>query len=290
MLVALAGALRPRQWTKNVFVLAPLVFAQSLVDPTSLVMALAAFASFCFASSSVYLFNDIRDREEDRRHPVKKWRPIASGALPVPIGAIASVILAALAIAIGWFLGTKFVAVVLLYLALNFLYSSGLKNVVLVDVVMVSLGFVLRVQAGGIAIGVEVSAWLLLCTILVSLLLALSKRRHELILLSKQAAEQRQVLQSYSPLLLDQMINVVTASTVMAYALYAMSPETAERFHTPYLIYTLPFVLYGIFRYLYLTYQKESELNPTEEMLHDPPFLANIALWGTVVLAIIYLA
>ena len=194
-----------------------------------------------------------------------------------------------IALAGGWMLAPSFCAIVGTYLLLNLFYSMGLKRVVILDVMIISIGFVLRVLAGGEAIDVMVSPWLILCTIFVSLFLAFSKRRHELMLLADDAAEQRQVLTSYSPAFLDQMINVVTASTVVSYALYAISPETEERFHTPYLIYTIPLVLFGVFRYLYLVYQKPGELNPTEQILGDRPFLVNIVVWAAVVMAMIYI-
>ncbi|MEZ5333287.1 MAG: decaprenyl-phosphate phosphoribosyltransferase [Thermoanaerobaculia bacterium] len=290
MLSGLVSAMRPRQWTKNVFVLAPLVFAQSLTDPAALVAATVAFAAFCMAASAVYLFNDLRDREEDRNHPLKRLRPIASGRVSTTVAGVASVALAVGSLAAAAALGASVAIVVALYLALNALYSLGLKTVAILDVLLLSVGFVLRVLGGGEAIGVAVSAWLLLCTIFVSLLLAVAKRRHELILLAGDASDQRRVLDHYSPLLLDQMINVVTAGSVLAYALYSISPETVERFHTQYLVYTIPFVLFGIFRFLYLVYQSTSDLNPTESMLQDVPFMANMLLWAATVLAIIYLA
>lgn len=280
--------MRPRQWTKNVFVLAPLVFSQSLTDGRSLGRALTAFAAFCLAASAVYLFNDLRDREEDRRHPLKRLRPIASGRVPAAAAATAAGVLAAGGLAAAASLGSTLLAILAVYLGLNALYSLGLKTVAILDVLVLALGFVLRVLAGGEAIDVSVSAWLLLCTIFVSLLLVVAKRRHELILLADGASDQRRVLDHYSPLLLDQMINVVTAGSVLAYALYSISPETVERFHTGRLVYTIPFVLFGIFRFLYLVYQSTSELNPTESMLKDAPFLINIALWGAVVVSIIY--
>ena len=279
--------MRPSHWVKNVFVLAPLVFAQKLNDPVALGRALA-LACFCAASSAVYLFNDIRDRNEDRNHPLKRSRPIASGALPVPVAGVVAVILAAEALLGAYALNVRELAVVATYLLLNLLYSTSLKHVVILDVMIVSLGFVLRVLGGGMAIDVDVSAWILLCTIFVALFLAFSKRRHEIVLLTEEATGQRPVLSHYSPAFLDQMINVVTASTVVAYALYSVAPETVEKFHTQALVYTVPFVLFGVFRYLYLIYQTSSPTNPTEAVLRDAPFLVNIALWAVAVLWIVY--
>ena len=288
MPIELLSAMRPRQWAKNVFVLAPLVFARQLDEPRVLGRALVAFAAFSLVASAVYLFNDIRDREEDSHHPRKRDRPIAAGRLPVSVAVTAATLLAAAALAMGLALGGAFVAILVAYLVTNLAYSMRLKRVVILDVMVLSVGFVLRVMAGGVAVGVEVSAWLILCTSFLALFLAFSKRRHELMLLADDAAEQRQVLTHYSPAFLDQMINVVTAGTVIAYAVWAISPETVEKFDTRDLIYTMPFVLFGIFRYLYLIYQRSSERNPTEAILGDKPFLVNILLWVTSVVWVIY--
>jgi len=285
---ALLKLMRPAHWVKNVFVLAPVVFAQRLTDPHSITLALLAFVCFCLASSAVYAFNDIRDREEDRLHPVKCHRPIPSGQLSVGVAAVAAVVLAGLAVAGALYIGHEFTLVLVAYLILNLLYTTVLKHVVILDVMSVSLGFVLRVLGGAVAIDVEVSAWLLLCTIFLALFLAFSKRRHELMLLDQHASDQRPVLTSYSPAFLDQMINVVTASTVVAFALYSISPETVEKFQTRFLIYTTPFVLYGIFRYLYLIYQSPGQLNPTEGVVRDLPSMVNLVLWGGSVIFVIY--
>jgi 4-hydroxybenzoate polyprenyltransferase len=287
-LVALVRSLRPRQWVKNLFVLAPLVFAGTLLVPASVLRGLGAFAAFCAVSSAVYLLNDVRDREADRRHPLKRHRPIASGALSVPGALSAAALLLVVSVALAYPLGMPVLSVLLVYAGLNLMYSAGLKHVVILDVMIVALGFVLRVLAGGFAVRVGVSSWLLLCTIFLALFLAFSKRRHELLLLADDASGQRRVLSDYSPAFLDQMINVVTAASVVCYALYAVSPETAERHHTERLVYTVPLVLFGIFRYLYLMYQAPDERNPTEAILTDPPFLANLALWGLAVLWILY--
>ncbi len=288
MIRALARSLRPVQWVKNFFVLAPLVFAGQLVDGTALARGLAMFAAFCLTSSAVYLVNDIRDRDADRRHPLKRHRPIASGALPTPVATAAAAVLLAAAGVLTYRLGAAALTVLAVYAVLNLLYSMGLKHVVILDVMIVSLGFVLRVLAGGFAVPVAVSSWLLLCTIFLALFLAFSKRRHELVLLSENAAGQRRVLHEYSPAFLDQMINVVTAASVVSYALYAVAPETTARFHSEWLVYTVPLVLFGIFRYLYLIYQAPGERNPTEAILTDGPFLANLVLWGLAVLWIVY--
>lgn len=284
----LLRSLRPAQWVKNIFVLLPVAFAGELDDPEALLRAVIAFAVFCALSSSVYLLNDLVDRERDRLHPVKRHRPLASGALqPAPALAAALLLLfGALAVA-GW-LGTTVLVLSGAYLLQNVLYSMLLKHVVILDIMVVAVGFVLRVLMGGQAVGVAVSQWLLLCTIFLALFLAASKRRHELLLLEGEAVRQREVLGHYSTGFVDQIIHVVTASTLMAYALYTTSDETIERFG-PYLLYTVAFVLFGIFRYLYLVYQVRHPKNPTEAMLTDPPFVLNLVLWAGTVGALLYL-
>jgi 4-hydroxybenzoate polyprenyltransferase len=284
----LVRSLRPTQWAKNLFVLAALVFGRQLSDRTAVAHALLALLAFCCLSSTVYLINDLRDREEDRRHPLKRLRPIAAGTLSVPAAVGAAVVLGFAALALSLGLGLPFLLVLAGYLVLNLLYTTWLKHMVILDVMSISLGFVLRVIAGAEATHVAVSRWLFLCTIFLALFLAFSKRRHEITLLAGAAAEQRRVLDHYSPAFLDQMINVVTASSVVAYALYCVAPETVEKYHTQDLIYTIPLVLYGIFRYLYLMYQSPGERNPTEAILRDPPFLINMVLWGLAVLWIVY--
>jgi len=288
MIFPLLRALRPTQWVKNVFVLAPLVFAEQLGDPAVLLKAMLAFLAFCCAASAIYLINDLGDREEDRLHPLKKHRPIASGALALGVARVTSGVLAAAALAISIYLGTGFAILLVVYLSINLAYSNGLKRIVILDVMAVSSGYVIRVIAGGEAIHVEVSNWLLLATTFLALFLIFSKRRHELVLLADDASGHRSVLSHYSPVFLDQMINVVTASTVMTFALYAMDPETVDRFGSDRLVYTMPLVLFGVFRYLYLIYQRQDKRNPTEALLFDPPFVINVVLWGLVVLWIVY--
>jgi len=284
----LLRSLRPAQWAKNLFVLAPLVFGRQLGDLVAVERVLLALVAFCCASSAVYLINDLKDREADRNHPLKRLRPLAAGTLSVPAALAAVVVLAGVAFAISLGLGTRFLTVIGVYLLLNVLYTLWLKHMVILDVMSISLGFVLRVLAGGEAIGLEVSHWLFLCTTFLALFLAFSKRRHEITLLAGAASGQRRVLDHYSPAFLDQMINVVTASSVVAYALYAVAPETVEKYHTHSLVYTTPLVLYGIFRYLYLMYQQPGERNPTEAILRDAPFLINLLLWGLAVVWIVY--
>lgn len=284
----LLRSVRPDQWTKNLFVFAGLIFGRQLSDPQAVAIASAAFAIFCALSGVVYLVNDVADREQDRLHPIKARRPIASGALPPSIALVAAAVTAIVALGGAWLIGPAFGLVATVYVALLAAYSFFLKHVVILDVLTIAIGFVLRVAAGAVAIGVPMSHWLLVCTILLALFLGLSKRRHELTLLAGGATGHRRILQEYSPYLLDQMISVVTASTLMAYVFYATSDDTAQKFGTSLLGLTIPFPLYGIFRYLYLVHHKEGGGSPAELLLTDRPLLACVALWGVAVVVIIY--
>jgi len=284
----LLNALRPGQWTKNLLVFAGLLFGMQLFVPSAVLRALAAFAIFCGLSGVVYLFNDILDRDSDRRHPLKSKRPIASGALSVHAATVSAIAIGALALAGSVALGWTFALVAAAYLGLQALYSTSLKHVVIIDVLTLSFGFVLRAVAGAVAVNVEFSHWLLVCTILLALFIALNKRRHEITLLADDAATHRPILGEYSEYLLDQMIAVVTASTLISYVFYTISPETQEKFGTPWLGLTIPFPLYGIFRYLYLVHRREGGGSPSELLLTDRPLLVCVALWATAVAVIIY--
>jgi 4-hydroxybenzoate polyprenyltransferase len=282
---ALVGSsLRPGQWTKNLLLFAGLVFGGRLLDPAAVAAAALAFAVFCALSSAGYLFNDVRDRDADRRHPLKQSRPIASGELASSTALLAAGVLAAAGLAAAALIAPAFALVAAAYGALLVLYSVALKNIVIIDVLVIAGGFVLRAIGGAVAVRVPFSAWLLVCTTLLALFLGLSKRRHELMLLGDAAVDHRRILHEYSPYLLDQMIAVVTASTLIAYTFYAISAETAARLGTPRLGLTIPFVLYGIFRYLYLVHQKHGGGSPAAMLLTDRPLLACVGLWiGTVV-------
>jgi 4-hydroxybenzoate polyprenyltransferase len=281
-------SVRPGEWIKNTFVFAGLVFSRKLTDPDAVVASVSAFAIFCALSGVVYLINDVSDRERDSQHPRKCDRPIACGTLSVGTALGAAAVLAAGGLAAAWLMGRAFGAVATAYVTLLALYSGSLKHIVIIDVLTIAIGFVLRVAAGAVAVGVPMSHWLLVCTILLAMFLGLSKRRHELTLLTDGAIGHRRILQEYSPYLLDQMIGVVTASTLMAYVFYAISEETAVRFGTSQLGLTIPFPLYGIFRYLYLVHQREGGGSPAELLLNDRPLLACVALWGLAVVVIIY--
>jgi 4-hydroxybenzoate polyprenyltransferase len=287
LIVNLILSLRPPQWTKNLFILLPLLFGQRLMDPTAIAYALAGFAVFCVLSGVVYLINDVADRDADRGHPVKMRRPIASGVVSTQVALATAAALGAIALAAAFWLRVPFGILAAVYLALLALYSGVLKHMVIIDVLTVAVGFVIRVAAGAVVIAVPISPWLYVLTILLALFLVLSKRRHELVLLADRATGHRKILEEYSPYLLDQMISVVTASTLVAYAIYTVSPDTIEKFHTNLLGLTLPFPLYGIFRYLYLVHQKEGGGSPSEMLANDRPLLICVALWAISVALII---
>jgi 4-hydroxybenzoate polyprenyltransferase len=286
--VSLVLSLRPSQWTKNLIIFAGLIFGQRLLDPGAVLQSIAAFAVFCALSGVVYLVNDVADRDADRLHPLKRLRPIASGDVPVSAALGLALALGLSALAAAFLLRFEFGLIAAAYVAMLGLYSGPLKHIVIIDVLTIAIGFVLRAAAGAIVIAEPVSHWLLIVTILLALFLALSKRRHELVLLADGATSHRRILQEYSPYLLDQMISVVTASTLVAYAFYTVSPETVQKFNTDKLGLTLPFPLYGIFRYLYLVHQKEGGGSPSDMLLNDKPLLACVALWAAAVAFIIY--
>ena len=282
-------SMRPKQWIKNLFIFAPLIFSKSLFVYPLNIRAFGAFAIFSVVSGCVYIVNDIADREEDRKHPTKRLRPIASGVLSAYTGTGVVAVLLLISFSAGYVLGTDFLTVSALYFLMNLAYSAFLKHVVLLDVFVIALGFVLRVTGGAVVINIFPSTWLLLCTLLIALFLAMCKRRHELVLLEDEALNHRKILGEYSPYFLDQLIAVVTASTLVTYALYTMSEEVHVEFGNNNLKYTIPFVLYGIFRYLYLVHQRSKGGSPTEIMMGDVPMLVNIGLWALVVVMVLYL-
>ena len=286
--VNLLISLRPGQWTKNLLVFAGVLFGQRLFDPAAVARSLAAFAIFCALSGAVYLINDIADREQDRLHPIKARRPIASGALSVGAASAAAAVLCLAALGASLALGLPFALAAAGYVLLQVLYSGPLKQIVIVDVLTLATGFVLRAIAGAVAVDVAISHWLLVCTLLLALFIALAKRRHEIVLLAGDASSHRSILGEYSAYLLDQMIAVVTASTLIAYISYTVSPETQEKFGTPWLAATIPFPLYGIFRYLYLVHKREGGGSPADLLLTDRPLLVCVALWAFAVALIIY--
>lgn len=285
-------ALRPKQWTKNAVVLAALVFAlgdlkQNIhVGLGHLLGALEAMLVFCVVSSAVYLLNDLKDVEADRQHPVKRRRPIASGELAPGAARALFVLFAAGGLAAAWMIGRDFFYVTGGYFLLQVLYTFGLKRVALVDVFVISAGFVLRALAGAVAINVRISEWLLLCTLLLSLFLALCKRRHELVVMQDEGGAARASLRQYNEKVLDQLIAIIAGATMISYALYTLWPETVEKFGTRKLGFTIPFVIFGIFRYVDNVYRKELGGSPEQILLTDRTLLVDIALYAVAVIAI----
>jgi 4-hydroxybenzoate polyprenyltransferase len=288
MIRGLLLSMRPRQWTKNLVVFAGIAFAQKLVSDQLILRTLIAFGLFCLASGGVYLLNDVLDREKDMEHPLKRKRPVASGMVPVSVASGTAAAALVAACVGGWLTSSRLGWVILGYEALMVSYSLWLKHFVIIDVLAIAAGFVLRAVGGAVVVTVDISSWLLVCTVFLALFLGLSKRRHELVLLDDRAQYHRRSLVEYSPALLDQMISVATASTILAYSLYTMSPQTIAKFGTARLAYTIPFVLYGILRYLYLVYRKDEGGSPERALLADRPLLADVALWIVIVGLILY--
>ncbi|MFW6051762.1 MAG: decaprenyl-phosphate phosphoribosyltransferase [Myxococcota bacterium] len=288
MLAGLLRTMRPHQWVKNLFVVAPLVFAKELFDLPTALRALGAFVVFCLASSTVYYLNDLADVEADRAHPVKRQRPIASGRVPVGVARNVALGMALSAMAGGLALGLALLATVVTYLVLNLAYSAHLKRVPYVDVLSIAAGFELRVLGGAFAALVPPSTYLLVVTFLLATFLGFGKRMHEL----RQAEDrsmQRQVLRSYDPTTLNVLLYSTATATVLAYVLYTLDPTTHAFFGTRFLAATSPFTAFGVLRFLHLVRNRPEAESPTEEMLRDRPFLANLALWAVAVVLVIYL-
>jgi 4-hydroxybenzoate polyprenyltransferase len=281
-------SLRPKQWSKNLIIFAGIAFSHNLFVYPMLLKVLLAFGLFCVLSGSVYLINDVLDLEKDKKHPRKAHRPLASGKISSPFAMGLAVVLALFSLTASFYLNQFFGATALSYFALLTLYTVLLKHLVIIDVMTIALGFVLRAIAGAVVIDVAISPWLFVCTILLALFLGISKRRHELAVLEVEAVNHRKILQEYNIPLLDQMIAVVTSSTVVAYSLYTMSAETRTKLGTPYLALTIPVVLYGLFRYLYLIYSKQQGGSPSELLLNDKPLLICVGLWGLLVVGLVY--
>lgn len=281
--------LRLQQWVKNLFLFAPLIFSKHLFEEGYVALEVLGFLVFSLVSSSVYILNDVADRDADRRHPVKRTRPIASGVVSPAQGVAFAIALLLIAAAIGSRLNVLFQLVTVVYLLLNLFYSFRLKHIILVDVFVIAAGFMLRVLAGAFVIGVEVSHWLVLCTLFVSLFLAVSKRRGELFLVQESMeGSAREVLKEYDVAFIDQMITITASGMAISYALYTVADRTVSIFKTENLIFTTVFVLFGIFRYLYLLKRRKTDDNPTLILLGDPVMLINIAAWFIACVAIIY--
>jgi 4-hydroxybenzoate polyprenyltransferase len=281
--------MRPRQWAKNIFVLAPLLFALRLSDSQSIVGAVLAAVLFCMTSGAVYLVNDIVDREADRRHPEKCRRPIASGRLPVTVARFAALILVAGAIALASWWRMELAAVIGAFFAMNLAYSFGLKKVPIFDVILIGSGFIMRVVGGALAISVPISWWILICTFLLSLYLGLGKRLHELILLGDKGLRTRAALRGYRIGPTRILFGLTGGAAALSFALYTLSPRAAENFGTRSLVFTVPFVVVGLWRFSRLTQEAGRAKSPTEALLSDWPVIISAVLWGITATAIIYL-
>ncbi len=293
MLKALIASLRPRQWIKNGVLFAGLIFSQHALDHRIVGRVVGGFLIFCAVSGASYIINDFLDLERDRLHPEKRSRPMASGALPPMVGVIIAAALLGLALGAASWLGTGFALSAVAYAALILAYSLVLKRVIILDALAIAVGFVIRAIAGvelvrAVDPRTELSPWLLVCTLFLALFLAVGKRRQELILLEGGAASHRRTLGEYSPALLDLMMGVMTAVTLIAYAIYTIAPATVAKFQSPALVYTIPFVIYGLLRYDYLVMERQSGGNPTEVLLTDIPTLLNVLLWLAAVGFILY--
>lgn len=279
-------ALRPKQWSKNVLVFAALVFSHQLTEIDAVLEVLVAFLCFCAASSAVYLLNDLRDRESDRLHPTKRFRPIAAGLVPERNAQALSLLLGVSSLGIGYLLTPYFAALLLLYIVINISYSLFLKHFVIIDVFAISSGFVLRAAAGAVVLAVPISPWLYVCTVVLALFIGFGKRRNELELLEGDAAGHRRNLDDYSASLLDQFIVITAGAAVMAYSLYTFVADNLPENHL--MMLTIPFVLYGIFRYLYLVHQRQEGGAPEQVILSDYPLLGTVFLWGVTAIVILY--
>ena len=286
MLVNLLKTMRPKQWPKNVFIFTALVFVEKLFTPSPLLKTIAAFMLFCLTSSAVYLINDVVDIEKDRQHPTKRLRPLASGQLKPSAAIAAAVLIPLITLPLSFLLDPYFGLVALAYLLTMIFYSFVLKNIIILDVLTVAAGFVLRAVAGAVVISVPISPWLYVCTTLLALFIGISRRRHELVLLAENANEHRASLDEYSLPLLDQMIAVVTSATIIAYSLYTFSAPNLPPNHA--MMLTIPFVLYALFRYLYLIHVENKGGTPEEIFLSDLPMMVTLGLWALAVIAVLY--
>lgn len=281
--------LRPKEWTKNLLVFTGLIFSRSLTDAHNIWICVLGFAIFCSASSGVYLFNDLCDIKEDREHPIKKNRPLASGALNVNFARFVMILLFAAAASGALWLNHGFALIIGIYLATCLAYSMKLKDIVILDVILIASGFVLRAISGAVIIGVEVSEWLVLCTSMVALLVGFGKRRHELVLLEEAAENHRRSLSDYSISFLDSIMNICAGAAVLTYALYTRADETIQRVGSRAMLLTIPFVIYGVFRYLFLIHKRETGGDPVQLLFRDRPTLLNLVLWILASGAVIYL-
>jgi len=284
---AYVGVLRCHQWLKSGFVLAPLLFSGEFKDWSNCWISFLACISFCAVSSGVYAFNDLCDRKEDQQHRMKKDRPIAKGLVSTREAAVLSGVLILGGLILGTALGEQFITVLFIYITINVMYSLGLKHVAILDVMIISGGFVLRIVGGSMAIGVNPSHWLILCTMMISVFLGFTKRRVEIVTADRDKESSRIVLKDYSLAFLDQVISMVTGATILCYALYSVDEQTIERFGTRGMLITVPFVMYGLFRYLYLVYHLQEGEDATRACLRDVPMIINLGLWVVISLWVV---
>ena len=285
-LIELLRLMRPHQWVKNAFVFVGLLFGHAWHDPHLVTQAVIAFVAFCLVSSAIYTINDIVDIEQDRQHPKKCKRPLASGSVSVPAAVMLAVLLGVLGLALAYNASQIVLMILIGYALMNIAYSLRLKHVVILDVFIIATGFMLRILAGTLGIGIPPSQWLLLCGLMVTLFLGFTKRRAEIIALSEDKTTHRKVLEHYSPVLLDKMIGVTAAGLIMSYSLYTMNADTIRIHNTPNLIYTVPFVMYGVFRYIYLLHHQSRGGDPSHDLVRDPHLLIVVGAWlvATIVL------
>ncbi|GAF80071.1 unnamed protein product [marine sediment metagenome] len=278
-IAALFAVLRPRQWFKNGFVAAPLLFSHQFTDVDMIIKTLVAVGGFCAISGAIYTVNDLCDRQEDQQHPIKKHRPIARGTVNTTEALVLAIISAIVGLVLSSLLNPKFLLIAGIYVLINVAYSLGIKHLAILDVMTIGAGFVLRIFAGGVAIGISPSHWLVLCTIMISLFLGFTKRRAELVSEKIEGANTRKVLADYSVGFLDQVVSLVTGATIVCYALYTVDIRTVGVFGTRAMLLTVPFVMYGMFRYIYLIYHLKEGEDPTKVITRDIPTVINLILW-----------
>ncbi len=289
MLKNILISMRIKQWVKNVFIFAPMIFSLHMFQARYILRSLLAFFLFSLVTGGIYIFNDILDREKDKLHPVKRNRPIASGRLSATAAAVVAAALLAAALLLIARFNREFFFIAVFYVGLNVLYSLFLKSVVIIDTMVIALGFVLRIMIGGAVNQIVIYPWILITTFLLAIFLALIKRRQELLKIQDLHPEQvtRKTLQSYNLSMLDQMISIATATTLISYIMYALSPDVQQKFHTAKLYYTVPFVIFGIFRYLFLAYSKGEGESPSDIIYSDLPFTLNIILWVSIFILLV---
>lgn len=286
-LFALFRLMRPHQWVKNAFVFTGLLFGHAWHDATLIEHVILVAIAFSFVSSAIYIINDIIDREQDRHHPKKKHRPLAAGTVSITSALLLAVILAISAFTLASLVSTTVLWIILAYAIMNTAYSFWLKHVVILDIFIIATGFMLRILAGTLGVGIPPSQWLLLCGLMVTLFLGFAKRRAEIHTLAEDKSTHRKVLQHYSPVLLDNMIGITAAGLIMSYSLYTMSPDTIHIHGTHNLIYTVPFVMYGIFRYIYLLHHQSKGGDPSHDLVRDPHLLIVVIAWLTTTILLI---